>query len=401
MEYAWIHGGPNVEDFTISLIDYLLDSQRVALSETDATSDFDYVLQLCETLGLWESKENPAGRHMWNVERKAIQTLDAFPMRLPNTGMYHLREHQNLGPPMWLWDSHNSCTVAADSKNLEEGYVAVSYTWGRWQIGEKMEAGTAWEVPVVDPIECGFDISQLKTILSNIPCARFFWVDVLCINQKDPEEMSEEIAKQGAIFAEAKAVLTYLWSLRSGYELVHALCDLGDFLLSSLRISRPEIQESANSTLSASQKAQFGAQLRSDPWFTSHWALQEMILCPSAIWMTKNGEFCTVNKRIVTTSVVASACALLDGLIVLRAEILRRLDTLYDRSAELKKWTQARREQTTQLQKDIRPWMIWAKRIIPALSTLQPAARKRVKREWVGESCIGSDEDCESRESLP
>lgn len=53
------------------------------------------------------------------------------------------------------------------------------------------------------------------------------------------------------------------------------------------------------------------AELRGDNWFTSLWALQEVVLSPAAIWMTLDGGICYINEQILTTRLFAIAIRLL------------------------------------------------------------------------------------------
>ena len=124
------------------------------------------------------------------------------------------------------------------------------------------------------------------------------------------------------IFAKAKGVFIYMWSLQSGDELAQALCNLGDVLLLLLTVEAPETRPSSSYALQKTSTDTFADLLRSYPWFESLWTLQEMILCPSTLWLAKNGDFCTVNSRKVTAAFIASACSQLPMLMNVREGLI-------------------------------------------------------------------------------
>jgi hypothetical protein len=49
----------------------------------------------------------------------------------------------------------------------------------------------------------------LKQIMPQMPAARYFWVNVLCVNLDDAAMRRAETAKQAAIFGNAKAAILY------------------------------------------------------------------------------------------------------------------------------------------------------------------------------------------------
>ncbi len=258
-----------------------------------------YIRSLCENLGLFMASEPSPLRHVWSVQRQSITSLQTLPTKLSHAGRYNWAGSPDERPPKWLWDSREFRTVEANETILAEGYIAVSYTWGRWMCGKTKISGTEWHVPQVD---CNFKLSTLQQILSEIPYCRYFWLDVLCIDQDDCEAKKEEIAKQGAIFARARGVLAYFWTIENADHLAQALCDLGDFVLQSIEICSVEDRRRSEYTPQGVQNYNSHAvDLQNEPWFSSLWTLQEMILFPSSIWMAADGGICTVNGKVATT----------------------------------------------------------------------------------------------------
>jgi hypothetical protein len=191
------------------------------------------------------------------------------------------------------------------------------YTWGRWQDGTSRQLGTLWE--------CGFGLAELKHVLSRIRQTQYFWVDVLCINQVDEDELRREIAKQCAIFGAAESVLVYLWTLKTADSLAYALGHLGEQLLWWLRLVEPSHKEKARYkalTVEPDEVAKSSDALRSNHWLSSLWTLQEMVLTPASLWLTKDGHCFTVNDRLVSIHFVASAVQTLISLPAMQEQLL-------------------------------------------------------------------------------
>ena len=141
------------------------------------------VERVMENVGLRGNKSDT-----WDVGLRSVESLQTLPPRLPHAGTYEWIGKPNPEPPLRLWDSKESCTVQATKERLSQGYIAVSYTWGRWMIGERREDGTTWKLPIVS----SFKLAELKAILKRAP-HRYFWVDVLCINQSNPAEKAGDL----------------------------------------------------------------------------------------------------------------------------------------------------------------------------------------------------------------
>ena len=156
---------------------------------------------------------------------------------------------------------------------------------------------------------------HLKSILCAIPGCRYFWVDVWCIDQDNEIEKQKEIAKQASIFGNAKCVLVYLWTLDLPGDLAHIIANFGDLLLWSLTFSQMPNQQLSKFNndrrfLPQDQRLLDGTLIL-EPWFSSLWALQEMIVSPASVWMTRKGDIVNVNGSVITTRQFALAIKLL------------------------------------------------------------------------------------------
>ncbi|KIW17988.1 hypothetical protein PV08_02274 [Exophiala spinifera] len=261
----------------------------------------------------------------WVVKMRSPAELTILPTKIQHSGNYPWLGPQQTGSPNCLWDSEVSETVLATPERLQEGYIAVSYTWGRYKERYDPVDGTPWRVPIIKSDVFPGMLDQLKRILASIPASRYFWVDVLCINQDDGDQKAEEIAKQASIFGNAKACLGSLWTLDSDDELAHVMTSFGDDLLWSLVLSssdnRRDSQLQGLERLPPHIQVRLDGKLRLDPWFTSLWALQEMVLAPAQIWMTRSGNFCSVNGLTLTTLLFARALELMNWSFQFRRQI--------------------------------------------------------------------------------
>ena len=233
-----------------------------------------------------------------------ISSLTAPPAPIAHAGKFNYIGAENNGRPKWLWDSQTETTVETTPDYLREGYVAWSYTWGRFRDGARLhrESGTPWDIPTMK--ECGFKMRQLKDAMRDMPNARYHWVDVLCIDQQKGEERNMEIAKQGSIFKHAKSTMVYLWTVETAEDLARAMRELGEVIL--MAVGDPE-----RLSVHKQYADEYGSKLRADYWSSSLWTLQEMVLAPASTWITRDGSFCQLNGQALTTHLVAVALRVL------------------------------------------------------------------------------------------
>ena len=350
------------EDSNYSLIEGIFEAADRLASQhpSSGAKDQERLTKYCRDLGLWSDREKRPLHHL-EIQRRPLEALNELPSKLPHAGKYTSAGGEHLGMPRWLWDSKMSKTVTADQTTLEDGYVAVSYTWGRWRSGKVTQPGTRWQVPIT--AGCDFNISTLKSLLQESEISRYFWIDVLCIDQDNPAEVREEVAKQGAIFGSAKGVITYLWTLETAESLSHALADLGDILLWWLRIARPGARERAKITDEERNLYgdHYGQSLRSDYWFSSLWTLQEMILAPASQWIYRDGSYCMLNDKPVTTHLIASACELLTKLTAMQDRLIENIVRRYHEPDHIK-WIKAVQKENRSKLEGVSAWGKWGVR---------------------------------------
>ncbi|KAF3912445.1 hypothetical protein ABW20_dc0102944 [Dactylellina cionopaga] len=284
--------------------------------------------QNCRDMDFFANSETGKILSEWDIECKKSEDLTVMPNRVPHSGAYDWIGDEPSEPPKWLWDSHTQKTVRASNAILREGYIAISYTWGRYiKRGEwRSIKGVPWKVPDMEPGHG--DVLDIIPILSKTPSNRYFWVDVLCINQQDQVEKRQEIGKQGSIFKQAKGIIVWAWTIPSGHDLALAMYHLGTGVLWSLRVPINNIMTGGEVASYKAWKRDRTKQHReslaaarvlwADPWFSSLWTMQEMVLCPSGLLMAKNGEYCEINKRPLTLAIIGSAINLAQAMMTIR-----------------------------------------------------------------------------------
>ncbi len=173
-------------------------------------------------------------------------------------------------------------------------YSILTYTWGRWKIRNAKGCpalpvlNTSWDIPAVK--EEHFTVEEFQRVVNLLgnDGIDWAWIDVACIDQEDEEANAEEVGRQASIFKNSHRVFVWLSHLHrdvltsavvSIQESGLALRDHLDKLPTSLPI------EDVIGSLHREFNVVFA-----DPWFSSLWTLQEVILRNDAIALSKEAE---------------------------------------------------------------------------------------------------------------
>lgn len=136
--------------------------------------------------------------------------LGATPDPCPWLGL----KPNGLHTPHYLWDVKQHCTIIPSKLGRRLTYLAISHTWGRWEIGGKARriGGVPWAVPQ----NSRFDVRKLPYLLTRLPFrAAHIWIDLLCIPQDNSRPRFEaikrqEISRQASIFSGAACAMAWL-----------------------------------------------------------------------------------------------------------------------------------------------------------------------------------------------
>lgn len=174
-------------------------------------------------------------------------------------------------------------------------YWVLSYTWGRFQA----EAGSTavkihnlqWDVPPIKPEH--FSVNELEAVMAWIgKHTEFLWIDIACIDQLDRPRQMYEIGRQAAIFN--RATLACIWMTRlDNQEMQNAVSALMNGDLVGI-CTRGKSQRTDEQDIRLLREVVFGLEtLNKDPWFSSLWTLQELVIRPDAVLLSREGVPCT------------------------------------------------------------------------------------------------------------
>lgn len=108
-----------------------------------------------------------------------------------------------------------------------EEYTALSYTWGSVDPQRDVQVNDA-------QLTAGPNLWEFLKRVSLSPeyMSRSFWIDAICINQKDDQEKSVQVARMGEIYKSAQHVLIWLAPFRDASltleESIGPICDFTD-----------------------------------------------------------------------------------------------------------------------------------------------------------------------------
>jgi hypothetical protein len=148
------------------------------------------------------------------------------------------------------------------------------------------------------PIHITHNLHDVLIYLRHDRELRELWVDVICINQYDNVEKTDQIPPMGRVYFHAKCVIVWLGPPDehpgNNLELMDLLATNAN---SETKLSRPTITRNEIEQFDEVRNAQRGlpswteernkwnalAVFLSRPWFARIWILQEVILAPEAI----------------------------------------------------------------------------------------------------------------------
>lgn len=163
-------------------------------------------------------------------------------------------------------------------------YNILTYTWGRWKIanGPALDIkGITWKIPAVD--ERHFSVAAFQRVLKHMTQdVDWVWVDVACIDQENRHVKMDEVGRQVGIFRNAHRAYVWISQLKKE-RLKKALDDIFVYGPES-QCSNIGPTEFANRLLPAL------TTLFSDPWFSSLWTLQELVLRNDAQILSREVE---------------------------------------------------------------------------------------------------------------
>ncbi|KAJ3268047.1 hypothetical protein HK104_005507, partial [Borealophlyctis nickersoniae] len=172
-------------------------------------------------------------------------------------------------------------TLSDSDRISAQKYFTISHVWGNVQRIDVKIPGVHWKVPVT-----GMDkLKQIFAMRERVG-AEWVWLDILCMDQDSPEDVSAQVNLMGQVY-----------SLGSG-------C----LVLTEEEPPTDQFVEEACAFYVGPHKTQFMVQLKiwhmvqKSTWLTRVWTFQEMILPRRVIIFGKNDSF-IVDLDVIATQV--------------------------------------------------------------------------------------------------
>lgn len=178
-------------------------------------------------------------------------------------------------------------------------YAILSYTWGRWEVKTRTSLsaidirGVTWKIPIID--DSHFSAAAFQHAINQMTQddVEWAWIDVACIDQDNAPIKMDEVGRQASIFK--KATRVYVWLSHLDHQQLTKqyleLENIAPCLWSWNVMSTGLIRESVQKLEGAIQ------YILGDPWFSSLWTLQEVMMRNDALILTQTGESITITPE--------------------------------------------------------------------------------------------------------
>ncbi|KAJ5371866.1 heterokaryon incompatibility protein-domain-containing protein [Penicillium concentricum] len=235
-------------------------------------------------------------------------------------------------------------------------YSILTYTWGRWKVRSQTQQdqpaipikGTNWKMPVVKKEH--FTVAQFQAVLDRMRDggSDWAWVDIACIDQEDEELNAQEVGRQASIFKKARNVYVWLSGLSTDVlqKVINEISKTGPHLTNHLMEHLPGLPYVHLNRLYTAFDILF-----SDPWFSSLWTLQEVIMRHDAKVLSSSAESVRWDEDHSTfLSMVINACRNIYGDL---DHLREALSTVERDNGHLSPDEERVRDEVTQLSKHI------------------------------------------------
>ena len=178
------------------------------------------------------------------------------------------------------------CSLMEADPSTTPHYEALSYTWGSPDVFKTIVCDgrrTSVSANLFDALHC---LRQLEK-------AVVFWIDQLCINQKDAEERSSQVMLMGSIYSKASRVVVWLGvedaDSKAGIALArNVLNKVGDRHHFHLM---PEHMKSLSLPPYKDRQWRALGRFLQRPWFSRVWIIQEVVMSTNTIFVCGKETF--------------------------------------------------------------------------------------------------------------
>ncbi|KAI1350381.1 heterokaryon incompatibility protein-domain-containing protein [Xylaria sp. FL0043] len=193
------------------------------------------------------------------------------------------------------WSDQVECTVQVVSFDDQLVFEALSYVWGNPKVVKEIHLN-GHKVNITENLWLA--MRRLRDQLT----PRVIWIDAICINQKDDDEKSQQVAMMGEIYKRCKKCTIWLGESSDSPEIgvpstiATRACEILDILAADKHL--PDLPcfsavEGQRTNISERYEAHFEAlrQLFDLPWWRRIWVIQELVLPPSVKFLYASEEF--------------------------------------------------------------------------------------------------------------
>ncbi|KAI1192608.1 heterokaryon incompatibility protein-domain-containing protein [Nemania serpens] len=170
------------------------------------------------------------------------------------------------------------CGIEELRIELDEGFQALSYTWGEPRFTETLIVNNTSFLRITPNLRDALHRFRLPS------SSRRLWVDAICINQHDEDDKATQIPSMDVIYRSATAVLVWLGKYPAQAACLASIKAyprlLGKERSPGSRVGR---QEHSELLMSVSSLVKL-------PWFSRRWIVQEVVLNPDVLLCCCNEE---------------------------------------------------------------------------------------------------------------
>ncbi|OCK80218.1 heterokaryon incompatibility, partial [Lepidopterella palustris CBS 459.81] len=183
-------------------------------------------------------------------------------------------------------DVHAKCLIEATCENT---FAALSYVWGKAK--QLLLTNTTREILFTPGgLEC-VSSALPRTIADAIALCesldyRYLWVDALCIQQDDRDDMARQISGMGNIYTSASLTIVNASSVPD----TNANTPLPRFSPSPMTIHQHE-EHIRDQNIILTKRPPFSVAVQKSVWYSRGWTLQEFHLSKRLLFFTDHQVF--------------------------------------------------------------------------------------------------------------
>lgn len=185
----------------------------------------------------------------------------------------------------------------------EPKYSILTYIWGRFEdrtsdpLPPRLPViGVTWKIPAIQKEY--FTAEDFQRVVNRVgeDGVEWAWIDIACIDQNDTPDKTDEIGRQASIFNNAKNVFVWLWKIPAN-TLKTGIDNLNEYG-PELWFRNTSAAKTSLTTYELVDRLYRAFEIIfGDPWFSSLWTLQEVILRNDACVLSAEGDSIPLDSK--------------------------------------------------------------------------------------------------------